>query len=94
MRIEQPRPDTRSVRDKINDGIYKNTWVYPQSFDARKIWKARSGALEGLFMVDALEEVGLSGHPKAMEAYEFAHDHSGTMLDTLLRLERIARLIK
>lgn len=75
-----------TVKEKIEAGAYKPTMAYPVRFPkecrypsaeeafkaARKAYHVEAAQMEAIFKADALEEVGLTGHPKADKAYAMA----------------------
>lgn len=74
--------DTRNVYEKINDGVYENKLPWPGIKAKTELEKAQKKAyqeedsrLAEMFYDDALEYVGLTGHPKADKIYSFAVEH-------------------
>ena len=70
--------DQRSMTKRIDDGVYKNTKPYVLQGKDRKAWEEynfEEARLFQLFRKDALEDVGMSYHPKATEVFDFAWQH-------------------
>lgn len=84
--------------EKINSDYYKTKLPYarkkenPSVYDA---YKADQNRLEEEFRRDALEYVGLTGHPKADKAYAFAwqEGHASGYNDVLHYLDEVAQII-
>ena len=81
---------------------YKNQKPYPTNIkdvderkQKRKEYNDEERRLINLFKIDALEYVGLSGHPKANNAFELAwsRGHSSGLSSVLNELEELVDLL-
>jgi hypothetical protein len=87
-----------NVYQKINADIYTNKlprFTGKSTKEEAAEYIAESRRLRNLFRDDALEEVGLTGHPKALEAFNLAWDeqhHSGKR-EVVEFLESLATLL-
>ena len=63
---------------------------------ARALYDAESLRLEELFYTDAIEEVGLTGHPKARQVFNYAWDlgHAYGYSEVVTHLSELAELVK
>lgn len=63
--------------------------------DDRRAYNAEKDAIYAKFKEDALEDVGLKGHPKAVKALAMAYDrgHSEGLWAVYLELETLAELL-
>ena len=81
----------------MNFDDYTNTFPYAnrrENPEVNATFRAESRRLLDQFKVDALEEVGLTNHPKAERAWEMAWDKHGSGLsDVFYYLEELASLI-
>lgn len=59
----------------------------------QKEWAEEERRLRDLFKKDALEEVGLTGHPKANKAFEMAWDRGDGYREVMVELEELAELL-
>jgi hypothetical protein len=97
--------NNKSVYQKILDRQYTTTLPYPKA--PRSSWgdedkalcaayKADADRLDEQFKIDALQELGVSGHPKAQKLYSLAyeHGHTGGYSDIWSYLNDFADLIK
>ena len=90
--------DLTSVYQKINNNEYKTKMPFiprRESPEAFAMYKKEEARLEQEFKNDAIEAVGLKGHPKAEKAYALAwdHGHSAGFSDVLGYLSEFADLI-
>jgi hypothetical protein len=87
-----------SVYKKINNDEYKTKLPYVPRRESEAAYKQHIedfARLEQEFKNDAIEAVGLKGHPKAEKAYALAwdHGHSAGFSDVLDYLSEFADLI-
>jgi hypothetical protein len=80
-------------------GAYDNKLPYEVKGKDETTWRAyqeESARLSEEFRTDALEYVGLTGHPKAGKAYGLAwsNGHSSGLADVLSHLFDLAELLK
>ena len=93
---QQETPKT--IHEKLNERAYTNQLPFVRRSVDEAGWRkyqAESKRLHDLFKADALEEVGLTGHPKAEKAFDFASDdgHGSGLQDVLYHLSRFAELL-
>lgn len=102
------KPDTRSLSEKIRDGVYVSTIPHPRSRDYeggsqnphyvqdRKRYHEDIGRLNAKFKEDLFKEHGVEGHPKAEKCYAIAYDHghSAGMSEVANYFEEFVELIK
>lgn len=87
------------IYEKLRTDYYKTKLPYaPRSKDL-KVWEAHmadSRRLNEEFKRDALEEVGLTDHPKAEKAWSFAWEEgrSAGRSEVFGYLDRIAEVLK
>jgi hypothetical protein len=93
-----------TVYEKIVANHYLNQAEYPlpskyntkEAFrEARKEHHQETYRLEAMFKADALDETGLTGHPKAEKAWALAWDrgHSSGLYEVLGNLQELADLL-
>jgi hypothetical protein len=87
-----------TINEKINAGMYENNLCYPSvgaTIDERRAYNKEYSRLHGVFREDAIEEVGLTGHPKALEAFELAwvERHRSGRSDVVDFLDSLATLL-
>lgn len=75
-----------SISDNIQSGKYENKMVHPNKRDipnvesykeATKEYRLESKRLINLFKSDALEELGISNHPKGDKLFELCLGNGG-----------------
>jgi hypothetical protein len=78
-----------AIKDKYAEALLK----YQQDYED---WCAEDRRIYNVFHHDALEDVGLLGHPKADKAYTFAWDrgHANGFGDVYYWLAEIADILK
>lgn len=94
-----------TVFEKINAGVYEPKKEYP-NYSLRKTdlelykqlakeYNIEHGLLQEQFRLDAIEEVGLKGHPKADKAYSYAwqQGHHAGYSEVLSHLQDIAEVV-
>jgi hypothetical protein len=97
--------NNKSVYDKIKDGDYTSKLPYPKGFranwtskdeDMRRAYKEDADRLDEQFKIDALQELGVAGHPKAQKLYLLAyeHGHAGGYSDIWTYMNDFADLVK
>lgn len=95
----RPRPLLRkhTIEDleKYADEFRKFVAQETKRDDLMKCYRAEERRLFDLFKTDALEEVGLSDHPKGFKAFDMAwsEGHSYGWAEVFYILERLASLI-
>lgn len=84
--MEPPKRPSRFPPIKEREAEYKA---------AKRAYDAETRRLTDLFKADALDEVGLTGHPKAEKAWELAWDRgkSPGLTEVLGNLEELAELL-
>lgn len=93
------------MRDRIIDREYvsKVELQYSYTSDERdkkladtKVWREDNRRLQAEFKKDLLEDLGLTGHPKAEDLYRIAWDnsHCGGYLEVYEFAEELAELLK
>lgn len=90
------------IRTNIKNGVYNSQEPYPSGLSGLERMEALNAYHTSqrlgltLFKADALEEVGLTNHPKADKAYELAwsRGHSSGFAEVLFELEELADLLK
>jgi hypothetical protein len=97
--------NNKPVYEKIRDGDYTSRLPYPKGFRSNwgveekvlhKAYMLDSDKLDDQFKADALEELGVTRHPKAQRLYELAyeHGHAGGYSDIWTYLNDFADLIR
>lgn len=101
----EPSPlEYGDVYDRIIQGHYKNSIPYPEPkgfvastdrLDALRKYREGESAAITRFRADAIEAVGLKGHPKADMAYSMAwsRGHSSGLTEVLINLDELAELL-
>lgn len=83
--VTRPEEITPTGRKKVSEGVF---------IAARdKYHKACGDALKA-FRADAIEYAGLTGHPRADKAFDFAKDHASGRRETVEFLSELADLMK
>lgn len=103
-----PYPDTPAKpflpKDKRNDvealvahtkAVKDYEAAMPEYRRLRDIYQTENGRLYAIFKVDALEEAGLTGHPKADKAFSLAYEdgHHAGYSEIMNYLYKYAELI-
>lgn len=67
----------------------------PAWIEAHEKYRMENHRLEQLFQKDAIDEVGLTNHPKAQKIFDkaWADGHSGGLENVMYHLEELADLI-
>lgn len=102
--LEYPMPDkSLPTADEIEVGLRRGWLAQPAPLSQeedlklrRRAWNSLKSALEDQFERDALEEVGLTDHPKARKVYALAYDygHSGGYREVFSHLVDLAALVR
>lgn len=84
--------DTAEAKAAVADLEAKHT-EYQKALAA---YRQEDGRLGDLFRKDALEEVGLTGHPRADKAFGLAYSkgHSGGLAEVVCELREIAEVLQ
>ena len=86
-----------NIFEKIRSGVYQAS--RPDNFnnqEQRDAYRKAQRHLDStVFKKDALEEVGLAGHPKADKAFAMAWErgHSSSLFEVFYELEELANLL-
>jgi hypothetical protein len=75
-----PPPEPCTVREKLDAGLYKTKFVYPersnpQYTSIRNLYRNDEARLQQQFKMDLFSEHGVTGHPKAELCYAKAWEH-------------------
>ena len=86
----------KSLWQRVQDDEFKSKLPFSVDKVVRAAHSADCRRLEGEFRKAALEEVGLTGHPKADKAYALAwlRGHSAGFCEVLSELDELAELLK
>ena len=90
---------TKSVREKLAAGDYKNSQPYPQRTESfkerRRLYNEETQRLLEFFKQDLLKELELDGHPKANLLWNHAWDlgHASGLHEVLTYAEDLADLL-
>lgn len=90
--------DNRSLNQRISDGDFDNKKPFARPSKDRAVWEAYSeetSRLLELFKAEALEDVGLTFHPKAEKAWSKAWEkgHSNGLSEVLSELRDISDVL-